>query len=171
MALRLIIRPGKFIQLATLQIPRFEIGKFLLARNASLTNVDFTPQTRLALVVNSLFLPHSPATWIGRCCEWFQVGKRWILMLLQKEQGLCTYRGNLDTYLSIRKVKTKRGGLAANERWMKTKGGWLAIVGQQRYIAATGYGIPDPGANTSFPVERYLGFDAQIFYACKWINA
>ena len=178
--MRTLWTPGARLDYALPSREWFGVQRFLEKRGSGLAAVSFLPAENLRRVVwGPRGWVHTAAQWLGRCGRWFHVGKRWLLMRLQSEQGLVSLRKTLSPAYSWRRLpragvswtlaQVKGSGvLDPGEKAVRTRGGWLGYRGDRRMVAACGYAWPDPGARTVFRVERTLGFPAQVLAAARW---
>lgn len=137
------------------------VQKFLDGVGSGLARVRFTAEGS----------PWTAAAWIEHNAARFRIRPEWLLDLLQKEQRLVLESRTLLPNFSVQAApppppdyKTPSPDVPAT-RYVRTHGGWFRVYGVWRMIAATGAGIPDPGAEPPWDVGEYLGFASQVYQA------
>jgi hypothetical protein len=143
----------------------------MYARGSGLHTATFTPPMELAQQVGAVRgLAHDAATWINRCCMFYGVSARWVLMVCQAEQSLAldplprspVYRVQVEVPEPGKKLEDP------GARAFLSRGRIVRLEsGDYKMACACGAGIPDPSADAPWSVENYLGFDRQVYHCAR----
>jgi len=178
------IKLGRGSRLRTVSAPAFAFGKLVLngqkqvrmgrlfeAWDSGLGKIPpFLPPKSLVVETNALRVEHSVAMWWGRLARHCGVNVWLFPVWAQAEQSLTLDGTPRSPNCGWRKF-WPNDKLAAGERKIRTRGGWIAAWGDWKMMAAFGYAIPDPGKPTTFEVEDSLGFVRQSWKFARWVAA
>lgn len=149
------------------------VGPLLFKLGSGLARVKFTPPEDLRQIVRApKGVQIYAAQWIEKCCDAWDVGRSWLVTILQSEQNAITGTKILNPNWTTRHIAGPKANLWPGEKILRTKAkaGYLAVKGSWKAMAIAGYAIPDPGARPHFTTELYLGLPRQIFYAARWLR-
>jgi hypothetical protein len=168
--LRVVRAPGDCLGLTLPKDKPLAVGRMLF-RAGALGAAKFVPPDSLRELARAKQGILYAGEWIAACCRRFKVGPRWLLTIVQAEQGLVTSKISRSPAWTTRHITGPKAPLFPREKRMRTgsKSGWLAVAGDWKMMAAAGYSIPDPGKKAYFSVEQYLGFPRQVFHAAAWL--